>query len=443
MSCSPLLMPALVLILLPIACVASWPTAASGKGARRGVAWAVFVAAAAACLPGAAAAPVESSASRRTPHPHPLRRNWYAPPYDPVVHEIDVQMNNCSTTAVMYVGRGGKGYGSVLHTWATYLCYAMESRASLIASPDGPRFNAWDGHGTTVCHKENPTAVAPLTCFYGQRANPCRVFPRGGRALKMPAYEPFFHHGDGVLRHYHDWDGCPSWSHRRGTPCFVAAFRWLFSGLSPRLVKLAREAAINVFGPHGAPDALVTVHMRWGDKAIDKVTLQSASKYAEAVERLVATHLPGLASSKLSVFVTTEDGAALRAFQKEAGLRNWTVYTYAPALLHSNAHFEVGANGSHAQKRNLSLSHARSAGSPLDAALAQAQRNHQAVGWPGPTLSSRCSSRSKRGCTCSLLSNPLLPGRARAIGAASSMRCAWPSSTTRTRFTSERESAPL
>ena len=189
----------------------------------------------------------------------------------------------------------------------------------------------------------------------------------------MPAYEPFFHHGDVALRHYHDWDGCPSWSHRRGTPFFVAAFRWLFSGLSPRLVKLAREAAINVFGPHGAPDALVTVHMRWGDKAIDKVTLQSASKYAEAVERLVATHLPGLASSKLSVFVTTEDGAALRAFQKEAGLRNWTVYTYAPALLHSNAHFEVGANGSHAQ----------SAGSPLGAALAQAQRNHQAVGWAG------------------------------------------------------------
>ena len=60
-SCSPLLMPALVLILLAIACGASWPTAASGKGARRGVAWAVFVAAAAACLPGAAAAPVELS----------------------------------------------------------------------------------------------------------------------------------------------------------------------------------------------------------------------------------------------------------------------------------------------------------------------------------------------------------------------------------------------
>mmetsp|Transcript_6008 Transcript_6008/g.18025 ORF Transcript_6008/g.18025 Transcript_6008/m.18025 type:complete len:998 (-) Transcript_6008:329-3322(-) len=34
-SCSPLLMPALVLILLAIACGASWPTAASGKGHRR------------------------------------------------------------------------------------------------------------------------------------------------------------------------------------------------------------------------------------------------------------------------------------------------------------------------------------------------------------------------------------------------------------------------
>ena len=43
-SCSPLLMPALVLIFLAIACVASWPTAASGKGAR-GAAWATCFAA--------------------------------------------------------------------------------------------------------------------------------------------------------------------------------------------------------------------------------------------------------------------------------------------------------------------------------------------------------------------------------------------------------------
>ena len=65
-ACShPLLMPALVLILLAIACGASWPTAASGKGAR-GAAWATCLAAAAACLPGAAAAPVESSASSTT-----------------------------------------------------------------------------------------------------------------------------------------------------------------------------------------------------------------------------------------------------------------------------------------------------------------------------------------------------------------------------------------
>ena len=69
-SCSPLLMPALVLILLAIACVASWPTAASGKGARRCVAWAVCVAAAAACLPGAAAAPVESRSQVAATHHH-------------------------------------------------------------------------------------------------------------------------------------------------------------------------------------------------------------------------------------------------------------------------------------------------------------------------------------------------------------------------------------
>jgi hypothetical protein len=49
------------------------------------------------------------------------------------------------------------------------------------------------------------------------------------------------------------------------------------------------------------------------------------------------------------VFVTTEDGAALRAFRKKAKHRGWTVYTYIPALLSNNSHFSVGANGTNDQ----------------------------------------------------------------------------------------------
>ena len=63
-SCSPLLVPALVLILLAIACGASWPTAASGKGARGAASSAtVCLAAATACLTSAAAAPAGFFAS--------------------------------------------------------------------------------------------------------------------------------------------------------------------------------------------------------------------------------------------------------------------------------------------------------------------------------------------------------------------------------------------
>ena len=64
-ACShPLLMPALVLILLAIACGASWPTAASGKGAR-GAAWATCLAA----LPGAADQVGANSHACKPPHP--------------------------------------------------------------------------------------------------------------------------------------------------------------------------------------------------------------------------------------------------------------------------------------------------------------------------------------------------------------------------------------
>ena len=276
----------------------------------------------------------------------PLRRNWYLTLQadDDVVTEIERQQADCSRT--MGFGFGVHGFGSVLHQYATALCCAMENNASLVVGPPG-HFGVWDGAGTTVC----PNSMAPgLTCFFGARVSPCWGVANT-RNIPLPSPPPGdpmrvgLKWGDALLRQYQHWPSCPRWSTRNEVPFFVHALRWLFSSLSPRLVQVARQAAMEVYGADGAPPNLVTVHVRWGDKAQDHVVLQPISVYVDAVDTLVRAHLPGVPSRDVSVFVTTEDGAAVDAFRDAVRARQWKVYVYEAAIL-QNSKRQPGPNGS-------------------------------------------------------------------------------------------------
>ena len=288
---------------------------------------------------------------------HPFRHNWYLMPQagTGAVGEIERRMSNCSR--VMSFSPGPHGYGSVLHQWAAQLCYALQQNASLQTggfhvrvSPDS--FDTWNGFGTPIC--SDPTAP-PLACFYTERSSPCS--PRIGHAQAgtvVPSLKPSaptsrgeitLKSGDGTLRQYKDWAGCADWSHRDGLPFFALAFRWLFSSLSPRLVNYARQKATDVFGPTGVPAHLVTVHVRWGDKARDGITLQPISRYVDAVAELTSTHLPNVPPQDISVYITTEDMAAVRAFRHEVRNRGWKVYVYEPAVI-QDSKVAPGPNGS-------------------------------------------------------------------------------------------------
>jgi hypothetical protein len=217
-------------------------------------------------------------------HHHPLRHNWNAMPTDALVDGIDANMRNCSKSVHHLLF----GYGSVLHSWATTMCLAMEQGASMTTFAS---HFVWDGYGTPVCPDKTS---APLTCFCGHRANSC--FGRPPRVI-VPTLPPAtMHAGDGSLRGYQTWAGCPTWSHRDGsTPSLWPPF----DGSSPNsrrglcnLCVRRRSTSLALFGPRGAPDELVTVHMRWGDKAKDRMTLQPASRYADAAAKVGVSGCP-------------------------------------------------------------------------------------------------------------------------------------------------------
>ena len=93
-----------------------------------------------------------------------------------------------------------------------------------------------------------------------------------------------------------------------------AAMEVLFKILPARLIEAAERANAQVFGEGGAPESMITVHIRWGDKGKEN-SLVSIERYVNACRELVARHALGDAPT---VFITTEDAAALEAFRATA-----------------------------------------------------------------------------------------------------------------------------
>mmetsp|Transcript_20979 Transcript_20979/g.56459 ORF Transcript_20979/g.56459 Transcript_20979/m.56459 type:complete len:229 (+) Transcript_20979:1036-1722(+) len=106
-----------------------------------------------------------------------------------------------------------------------------------------------------------------------------------------------------------------------------AAIELLFRSLPPPLIAAAERANVEVFGAAGAPANLVTVHIRWGDKGKEN-SLVSIERYVHAAQQLVDRH--GLGETP-TVFITTEDPAALHAFREHAP-SGWVLRYYAPAI---------------------------------------------------------------------------------------------------------------
>ncbi|KAL1528432.1 hypothetical protein AB1Y20_009780 [Prymnesium parvum] len=106
-----------------------------------------------------------------------------------------------------------------------------------------------------------------------------------------------------------------------------AGIELLFRSLPEQMIAAAERANREVFGEGGAPERMVTVHIRWGDKGKENA-LVSIDRYINATHELVARHQLGGAPA---VFITTEDPAALRAF-RGAAPEGWQLFYYAAAL---------------------------------------------------------------------------------------------------------------
>uniref|UniRef100_A0A7S4B0P0 Uncharacterized protein n=1 Tax=Chrysotila carterae TaxID=13221 RepID=A0A7S4B0P0_CHRCT len=224
----------------------------------------------------------------------------------------------------------------------------------------------WQWESQRSCSRAD--LLAPLTCYFGRNPNPCakllrsssrhlgfvnassRIYHKGltrGNGRGCPTAPMPFHIPSDQSSEQHfsgprpraersSFSGQAAGqliSRTTGVPTNrQSALTLLFSRISPTLVRKASAAAASTFGPKGAPDDLITVHVRWGDKGLE-VRLEPIERYISAVRRLSEKRkLPHDPNGKLSVFLTTEDRAATAAFRRAAPT-SWKIYTYDAATM--------------------------------------------------------------------------------------------------------------
>ena len=247
-----------------------------------------------------------------------LRTDWRHANLSPLAHHFSIaqhaQIGAGPCASVRFAAFRfplNAGLGSNLHVWAHALCHAT-ARGEVLLS-QGQR---WLWRATKWCGERGAGTL--LECYFGRETR-CKL-PHVPPLVRLDFWE---RDAPGVVNVQEacDTSGMPVGSVMR------AGIELLFSNLPDQVVSRASAAASRVYGSDGAPRDLVSVHMRWGDKWRESALLPAAA-YVCAVHALRSHYR---LAHDLTVFLTTEDPAALRAFRRVAP-PSWHVVHYAPAV---------------------------------------------------------------------------------------------------------------
>lgn len=299
-----------------------------------------------------------------------LRFDWTnLPPITPLGQAIDRSQSQClNESAVKEHGPQHivhfelliYGMGSDMHTWMDPLCHAVENNKVLITGG-----KKWQWNDEELCTIEFQRKMAlkaddwpapgipmfwdvpdhsSLWCYFGWHESALRC-PPGTLAWNAS-----------VVDYGMDWERytCHKITEkygRRGMHAAVA--EWLFQNVSQLVIKEAerqiREEAFplpfngtatlsnnddtctDTFQRWiGMPDAdsLITVHIRWGDKASEMELVSLDEVINATISLLTPDELSG--RKVVHIYLATEDPAALLAFKEAATQRGWQVHASGP-----------------------------------------------------------------------------------------------------------------
>ena len=221
--------------------------------------------------------------------------------------------HNCSVPVTPHLfrsafGHQGPGYsrnyglGSELHVWGHAAIYAMIRGARVRTAP---RLD-WAWWDQEACNGTTSSSSSLLACYFPiAETSDCQneVFDN-----------------DPSKRSHLDLCGNQLGEQSSVADERMALTEYLFSNVSPLVVKEATKQLKAVF-PNGiVPPNLITIHVRWGDKD-QEMKLKSIEEYIDATKRVVEEQK----IDSVNIFLCTEDPKATAAFLSQKP-KEWNVY---------------------------------------------------------------------------------------------------------------------
>lgn len=240
-----------------------------------------------------------------------LRNDWsYHEPLSRFAKAIDEHQSNCSLPVATYHIDNQFGIGSHIALWSQAICNSMEQNVRLRT------YNPiWLWLDQTFCSPDVAANKSPLLCYMpgaefrcGCDEVPPNVNISDPRDKKHNQCSLLKKRGNDILREFR-----------------AATTEFLFQRISPLVIREAERQVGLLFGPQGAPDDLITVHIRWGDKfwEMPNRTLVAVKGYMDAVSVLL--HETYGHNRTASIYLATEDPRAYLEFQA-ATPTGWKVY---------------------------------------------------------------------------------------------------------------------
>lgn len=237
-----------------------------------------------------------------------LRHDWsYNEPLSRFAKAIEDHQTNCSLPVATNHLDNSFGIGSHIALWSQAMCNAMEAGTRLrSANP------IWLWLDQTYCDMEQQAHKSPLLCYMpasefrcGCDEQPPNFNTSDPRNVKAYQCALLKGQGEEILLEFR-----------------AATTEFLMQSISPLVIEEAKRQSGLLFGPDGAPDDLVTVHIRWGDKFWE-MKLAVLSEYMEAISSLL--HEKFGHNRTANIYVATEDPKVYREFQN-ATPPGWNVF---------------------------------------------------------------------------------------------------------------------
>jgi hypothetical protein len=218
------------------------------------------------------------------------------------------------------------GIGSHVAQWSQAMCYAWERKLRLRSFKP-----LWLWMDQTHCNVTDAAQRSPWLCYLPRVEFLCGdaddqstldiIMNSNTTGTAMP---------DPLLERQH----CAHNTQPGFIPTFRAAsIEYMFRSVSPLVIQEAQRQVGIMFGPHGAPDNLITVHVRWGDKTAE-MKLVAIQDYINATTYLIQQQQRQLelgsndgdnTSTANILLAITEDPVAANAFCKAAP-PHWKIY---------------------------------------------------------------------------------------------------------------------